>query len=139
MPILGPKQHVQIGLRKEERNGVSVCEDVTPDGWRVVWSHTPSITPWDYYGVRAARETRVVLGAYGIPTILLESRCERINPMGSGQGGRVRFGDSMMPTTYSVAVEEGDTAMALKAIEAHKEQVRQWLDGKAPKPAALSE
>ena len=120
-------------------NGVKIHETMVPDMYVVVDSYRPpqSCTPWDYYGNSHQKEIGRVLKAEGIEFTFCNIRETKMNPRGSGPGGRVRFGDSMMPGEYRIAVRKRDVEKATAAIERHKKAVIEWLEGNGPKPQAV--
>ncbi len=120
---------IEIQFNIIEDRGVREVVEYVPEGWGIIDTYhpTPSVTPWDYHGGKHQREYEAVLKAAGVLAICLETRRSRLNPMGSGPGGRVRFGDNMMPSTYSIAVPVADTEKAKEAIKAHKEAIDAWL------------
>ena len=132
-----------------DARGIRHCVDPIPAGMVVVEEHTPntSITPWDYHGLRHAREWKLVLSAKGIPSVVCVHRREGTRPIGSpggsGPGGRVRLGDDMMPSTFRVCVSPSDEAAARAAWGAHREAVSAWLNSygtpnELPRPSILA-
>lgn len=119
-------------------HGIVTTAEPTPEGWVDVLSHAPSssITPWDSYGRREQRIIGRVLAAAGIECVERVTHRRILHPRGTGPGGRVRFGDDMLPGVYRVAVKAGDAVAALAAIDAHREAVRRWLDDGEPMPEA---
>ena len=113
---------------------------ITPDGWEVFDTYTPShtITPWDYYGMKHVREIRRVLESAGINSQTAQTYRKIIHPIGSGPGGMVRFGDNMVPGTYYVYVKPACIPTATKAMMKHKSEVHDWLynSGKMPQACA---
>ncbi len=105
-----------------EANGIRTVEEVCPDGWVVVDVYDPcsSVTPWDSYGRGHQREYGKVLKSAGIEFVPLRTSRTILQPMGSGSGGAVRFGDNMTPGTYQIAVPKGDETKARKAIAEHR-------------------
>jgi hypothetical protein len=129
---------VEVTRQVRTEHGLEVRESITPAGWQDVDTYTPSYTivPWDYYGRTHQHEIWNVLLASHIETLLLTTDRKQLHPIGSGPGGRVRFGDDMCPSTYRVAVKVEDLPKAIAAIDVHKEAVRAWLDGTAVMPEA---
>lgn len=101
-----------------------------PGGWRVVDSYTPchTVTPYDYYGLKHQREIVGVLNAAGIECKTLEQKRRRLNPIGTGPGGRVRFGDDMVPSTYEVCVKKKHVTEARRVIEHHQARSRRFYN-----------
>jgi len=120
------------------KGNVKYVECLCPDGYTVIDEFTPThtITPWDVYGYRHVNEISAVLSAREILHVVLT--CDRTNlvPWGTGPQGRVRFGDAMMPGTYSVAVPCDRVADAQAAMAAHKVLVDAWLNNQGPMPSA---
>lgn len=111
-----------------KENGVETRTTVCPEGYVEVDSHTPSITSSDYYGLRHQEELRAVLQSALIESIALVTHKRRISPMGSGPGGRVRFGDDMMPSTYRIAVKIEDQPDAILKLQEHAITQRAYFD-----------
>jgi hypothetical protein len=128
----------EIENKKYEKDGISHVEDICPDGWVVVDTYHPthSITPWDYHGGKHQRQYRKVISDAGVESIALQDRKTIVHPTGSGSGGRVRFGDNMMPHTYMIAVASDDVGKAHKAMNDHKEAIQKWLHENGPIPEA---
>lgn len=117
-------------------HGVETRTEVTPPGWCDVVSFYPNTTPWDYRGGKHQREMMTVLRNAGIESIGLITHERRTSPHGSGPGGRVRFGDDMLPGCYRVAVRDGDKIRAIRALDAHRQAIRDWLNGRSAMPEA---
>lgn len=127
-----------IGLNKYVKNNCQYTEDITPKGMVEidVYDPSPSTTPWDYYGMKHQREYRRVLHNAGIEHVVcLETRRLNLSPSGTGPGGSIRLGDSMMPHTYRIAVYEDDVNDAIQAIQEHKQAIDEWMGG-GPMPDA---
>jgi len=124
--------------RTYTENGVLVHEQMVPHMWVVISTYNPcpTTTPWDYYGMKNVREIQTVLRKVGIHPVSLTTTRTLLYPVGSGQGGAVRFGDNMTPGTYRVAVKKHQERRARSALAAHHEEVLNWLDGTAPMPEA---
>jgi len=104
---------MDISVEKTEEHGCSVVRPICPEGWTVDdYYPSSSLTPWDYYGRLHQQSVRDLLGKSDIKSIPLHTSRDILAPVGSGSGGRVRFGDSMMPGIYQVAVptEQADKA-----------------------------
>lgn len=120
--------------------GVRFREELPPDGYVIVDSYLPSISPWDYYGGMHQRHYMRVLTTAGIQAIPLRTTEVRLHPRGTGEGGRVRCGDDMLPGVYSIAVACENESAACAAIAAHKAAVEEWLkDVSRPMPSACYE
>lgn len=120
--------------RLDEHNN-TVREHLVPDGFVVIDTYTPHSCPWDYYGMKHQRELQNVLADVcdvALPNINLTLG----NPIGSGPGGSVRFGDNMTPGTFRLAVPADMVGKAQAAIAAHKAEVQKWLDGERDLPLA---
>ncbi len=119
-------------------NNVETRHQEVPEGWTEIDVYTPcsSTTPWDYYGMKHWNELSSVLRSAGIECQKLMTSRRIIHPQGSGPGGRVRFGDDMIPGTYRIAVAEIDVDRANLAISDHRAAVRDWLDNGGPMPEA---
>lgn len=117
-------------------NGICTREEQCPEGWTEVVIYRPnrSTTPWDYYGMSELRRFSGVLKDAGIRSKKLRTYEEAVSPHGSGPGGRVRFGDSMMPGVYRLAVNKEDEAAAVAAIAEHRAAMDQWVFHDGPKP-----
>ncbi len=122
---------MQIETRTYTRDCVTIREEQVPPTFMVVDTYhpCPSNIPWDYHGGNHTREIRRVLLEAGIKSItLVESHTNSV-PVGSGPGGRVRFGDGMMPGIYRVAVSKHKVVRAREAIVAHEMEVEKWIQG----------
>jgi hypothetical protein len=122
------------------KNGIAVREDEILDGFVVVDTYTPchSVTPWDYYGGKHQREMITVLKAAGIRGIALETKRKVVDPVGTGPGGMVRFGDDMVPSTYRVIVTAKEENAARAAIANYRYRLEVWLHDGGPRPMELS-
>jgi len=127
---------IQIKSKQFQLEGVMYSEDILPDGFTIVDTYTPtySTTPWDYYGMCHQRELSRVLRNNNIEFVLLQTVKTRINPVGSGPKGRVRFGDDMMPGEYRIAVPHEKVIEAQLAFQKHKQAIQNWLNNKGPMP-----
>jgi hypothetical protein len=112
-------------------NGVTIREEVCPSMMAIVDTFTPcpSNPPYDVQGWRHVREIKKVLMEVGIESLALVESHTRNNPQGSGPGGAVRFGDSMMPSIYRVVVGKHLAEKAECAIAEHKRQIDLWIEG----------
>ncbi len=121
-----------------ESGNIRTSKPVCPVGWVVIDTYhpCPSVTPWDYYGLKHQREYSKALRDAGIDCVPMETRQNIITPRGSGPFGRVRVGDDMMPSVYEIAVPDDQAAAARVTLEAHKEAVRAWLHDGKPMPVA---
>lgn len=117
-------------------NGVETRFTPVPAGWVEIVSYQPHSCPWDVNGLKHQREYLKVLEDAGIIGIPLVTHHRRISPQGTGPGGRIRFGDDMMPGFYRIIVASCDEKAARAALEAHLDRIRLWLDHKAPMPEA---
>lgn len=128
---------MNIETRIGTANGIESREQLTPHGWTDVWLYTPHSCLWDYYGSKAQRERMYVLGAAGVECEPLVTSMRRTAPAGTGPGGRVRFGDDMMPGVYRVAVPNLQVTAAIVALDAHDAAIGAWLlDTGSPMPTA---
>lgn len=119
------------------RNGVEVVETPVPTGWVEIDSYVPYPGGWDdVRGLQHQREYLAVLEDAGIIGLPLVTRRRSLYPRGTGPGGRVRFGDDMIPGVYRIIVASCDEKAARAALEAHQGRIRLWLDHKAPMPEA---
>lgn len=107
-----------------------------PEGWCEIDAYHPNTTPWDVAGRRHQNELIYVLDKAGVIALPLTTHHRRISPQGTGPGGRIRFGDDMMPGIYRLIVANGDKEAADRAIAAHHEQVKAWIYEKGPMPEA---
>ncbi len=125
-------------IKKYTTGNIAYVEEVCPEGHTVIDAYHPShtITPWDAYGNKRLAEYGRVLDAAGIPHVSLVTTRTNTVPYGTGPRGRVRFGDDMMPGTYSTAVPSAKVAEAKQAIEKHLEACRVWLHENGPMPVA---
>lgn len=84
--------------------------------------------------MRHQREYLMVLSDANIIGLPLVTYHRRISPQGTGPGGRVRFGDDMMPGIYRVIVAKPDQEKAEAAIKAHEALIKDWIYNKGPEP-----
>lgn len=115
--------------------GIEYQEDEPSEGFVLCWERYPTINE-DSFACREATEIGHVLMHWkrGIQYENRPIRMRNVSPIGSGPGGRIRFGDDMMPTIQRIFVREEKLSEALLAIEEHKQAVRQWLHHGAPMP-----
>ena len=123
-------------IREYTRDCVKVWEQVAPEGWAVVDIYHPHSCPWDYYGGKHQREYGCVLKRAGVEFMLLTKRETHTCPHGTGPGGAVRFGDSMMPGVYSIAVPDDSVDIAKYAIAEHCDDLEAWIAGRGAFPEA---
>lgn len=127
----------QILTREYQEHGIFNRERYIDDeNWEIIDTYTPcsSVTPWDAYGVKHQRELMSVFADAGIECIAFDTYRRIISPFGTGPGGRVRFGDDMMPSTYMIAIPKKDKGLAIAAIEQFRRAVHAWLYEKGPMP-----
>lgn len=120
----------------ERSHGVETTRTPIPHGWVEIDSYTPHSCPWDCHGLSHQREYLRVLEDAGIIGIPLVTRQSRISPQGTGPGGRVRFGDDMMPGRYHIIVPVSQEKASRAALAAHQEKIKLWLYGKDLMPEA---
>lgn len=126
--------------RTFEEHHIRVNQELPPEGWVIVDAYHPcsSVTPWDSYGNSHLAEIARVLKAAGIESMPLVTNQTNLIPSGTGPGGRVRFGDDMMPGIYETAVRTEDENRANVAIIAHQAVIQEWLkDPSKPMPEVL--
>ncbi|MFZ5832276.1 MAG: hypothetical protein ACOY3P_19495 [Planctomycetota bacterium] len=119
-------------------HGTRVCEQLTPAGYAVIDTYhpCPTVTPWDYHGMKHQREFAYVLRSAGIECLCLITTRTILHPRGTGVNGAVRFGDDMTPGEYRIAVPEAQAQAAREAIDAHKKAIDRWLFTNGPMPEA---
>ena len=127
---------MKIKIETRTENHVKIVEDMLPVGWVEVRYYFPHSCPWDSYGSKFLREYTKVLKQAGIPVVGLQRRETSLSPTGTGPNGSIRFGDSMLPGSYRVAVPIPYKQDALFAIGLHRKQLDDWLDGKRAIPEA---
>jgi len=127
---------MEITAKEYTKHGCQVREELPPDGWVVISICTPHSCPWDYYGLKHNQEISNVMKAAGIQCVSLHTRSTVISPMGSGPGGRVRFGDNMTPGLYRVAVPQEDQSAAQIALNHHNVDIQDWLHNGGAMPEA---
>lgn len=120
----------------ERNHGIEIIYTPVPTGWVEIDSYTPHSCPWDVHGLRHQREYLKVLDAEGIIGLPLVTHHRRLSPQGTGPGGRIRFGDDMMPGVYHIIVQKSQEKDARKALEAHQGCIVRWLAHAAPMPEA---
>ena len=125
-------------IRKYTLNMVDYVEEMCPEMMVIVDTYHPcySNPPWDYHGMKHQREYGRVLQEAGIPFVPLVTRKTLRSPIGSGPGGRVRFGDNMTPGVYKIAVQKHDAPAAEAALAAHQQAINDWLYHHKPMPPA---
>lgn len=108
-----------------------------PEGYALFTTYMPchSTTPWDYYGMKHQQQVAAVLNHFGINVIQTSKNNDFKPSVGSGPGGRVRFGDGMRPATYYTFVRKSDIDKAVEVWEAHRAAVTKYLFHQGPKPA----
>lgn len=124
-------------MKTYTEHGVEHRVEEVPDGHVVIDTYNPHSTPWDYHGGKHLREMAAVLKNAGLSPVSLVEHHRRVTPHGTGPGGRVRFGDDMMPGIYRTAVPVDQEVAAKAALEAHKSAIAAWLDGSGEMPAVL--
>lgn len=90
-------------------------------------SYTPHSCPWDCYGNKWVIEMGRVMSKAKIAFEICETQRKKIAPMGTGPMGRVRFGDDMVPSIYTLYVSKYDDVAAYAAIHSHEKDVENWL------------
>ena len=110
-------------------------ETIPPEGYSLVWESYPDINGENFAESETA-ELRRILSSANVVSVSCPIKRENAFPMGSGPGGRIRFGDSMMPSIHRIFVPADSLAAAKTAIDGHKAAIKLWLDGKAPMPVA---
>lgn len=115
--------------------GIEYREDEPSIGFVLCWERHPTMNENDF-AFREATEISHVLMLWGrgIQHENRPIRMRNVSPIGSGPGGRIRFGDDMMPTIQRIFVPAEKLSEALLAIEEHKQAVKQWLHHGAPMP-----
>lgn len=103
-------------MRIYQENGIEYRKEECPEGWVEVNTYRPHSTPWDCYGNQHILNIRKLLSEAGIDSVGLVTHERRTSPIGTGPGGRVRFGDDMMPGVYRVAVKQEKEFAARQAI-----------------------
>lgn len=98
--------------------------------------YTPcrSVTPYGSYGSKQANQWRKIMANAGIVCEVTEEQRRIENPIGSGPGGAVRFGDDMLPSTYRLLVPIGQEIEARKALLVSEQETHDWLFNDGPKP-----
>ena len=127
---------MQVKARTYVLHGVTHREEMVPHGFVVVDTYHPHTTPWDYQGNKHTGEVKRVLLDAGIESVSLVTTETNNTPHGSGPGGRVRFGDAMMPGVYRVAVPKHKAPAARVALACHQEAIDRWLHDGGEMPAA---
>ena len=122
-------------IKKYTENGTIYMELLPPEGYSLAWESYPDING-ENFAKGETTELRRVLFAADIVSVSCPIRRENASPMGSGPGGRIRFGDSMMPSTHRIFVPADSLVAAKAAIDEHKAAIKLWLDNKAPMPVA---
>lgn len=120
-------------VTREDR-GVTLRETIPVEGWVIIWQYYPDLNSNNYASQKVIELKRVLADA-GIVAESCPIRQERTYVgVGSGPGGRPRFGDKMMPTIQRLFVEPSDIGAANAAIAKHNEAVKLWLEYKGPMP-----
>lgn len=123
-------------ITKTVENCIETIHQECPDGFTEIAQSNPHSCPWDSYGNKFVNETLHVMRAAGIEGIPLYTHRKAISPLGTGPGGRVRFGDDMAPSTYRIAVKTESVASAIAAIAEHNAAVKRWIHDGEPMPEA---
>jgi hypothetical protein len=124
--------------REYNLNGLKITEFKPDDPLMVtVKTYTPHSCPWDYCGNKWMIEMGRVLAKVGIKHECCVTHRQRIAPQGTGPGGRVRFGDDMVPSEYRLYVSKYDDVATMAAINKHEAEVREWLYNHGPRPEAI--
>ena len=118
-------------------DGVETREEMCPDKYFSIRIYHPGSTPWDYQCSKKASEWQKVMAAAEIPCVICTTKQKRTSPQGSGPGGRVRFGDDMMPGNISLCIPKRFHEAADNALSEHARAVNSWLYDEAEMPAAL--
>lgn len=112
-------------------------EDMCPHMYVEVDVYQPcrSVTPWDAYGGRRLLVMQEVMQDAQVRSVALVTHRRILSPIkGSGPGGRVRFGDDMLPGIYRTAVHKYDVVAAQKAIARYEKEVDDWIHNGGPRP-----
>lgn len=115
--------------------GVSSWPCTIPEGFRVLTIATCScaIAPYDVWAHRNARTIGDPLKAAGLDVQYVTQRRKRTTPTGSGPGGRVRFGDAMLPPNIHVIVPDAEFDRACVLM------TQQVVDARRRRDAELAE
>lgn len=126
----------KIEYTENTTNGIIKRTPITPVGWVLLDSHRPHSCPWDTYGNSHCRDLKATLqNIAGITAIHAHERHTNVYPIGSGSGGSVRFGDSMMPGVYHTFVCSEDQADANRVLSIRRLVIDEWLFNGGKRPA----
>lgn len=118
-------------------HGIEYRHEELPEGWTEVDVYEQCHTVVPDHGGGRALELQAVLEAAGVAARVLTTHRKRASVLiGSGPGGRARFGDDMMHSIHRVAVPTAAVAAAQQALQAHERAVCRWLYEGAPMPEA---
>jgi hypothetical protein len=83
-----------------------------------VYRYTPlaAITPYFLYGKIRSERIQKKLERHNIPSVIEEKKRVNPTPQGSGQGGRRRLGDEMLPSTYEIKVKDAFAEVSRKLL-----------------------
>ena len=131
--------NLTVEVREYTIHGILHREEMCPTSWCICDIYTPSrsVVPWDCYGDNRWRNVRGVLDRESIPYVCLYTRQTNTSPHGSGSMGHVRFGDSMMPGQYRVAVEKKHHARAVQLIADYDASISKWISDGCNGPMPL--
>ena len=112
-----------------------------PAGMILYSSYCPHSCPWDYYGMKQVMEWTAIMKKAGLVKGV-EWDTRNINkrnlaPCPSGPNGTVRFGDDMIPGDYQLWIHPDRMDEVKSAIQAHDEEVKDWLAGNRTMPDTL--
>ena len=83
-----------------------------------IYRYTPlaTVTPYFVYGKIGSERIQKKLERHNIPSVIEEKKRVNPTPKGSGQGGRHRLGDDMLPSTYEIKVKDTFAEVAKKLL-----------------------
>jgi hypothetical protein len=111
--------------------------DPHPVGYVKVTTYRPYSCPWDYYIAEESRVWKRIMERAGIKHTICVTRETNTTPHGSGSGGQVRFGDSMLPGYVDLWVAPGSYGRARDALAGHAADINAWLHNGADMPEIL--
>lgn len=124
-----------MAIRKYTENSIEHIESIPPEGFALIQEQHPDING-EMHAAKYAREIHYVFSQKGIPSESHDIKRNNLAPMGSGPGGRIRFGDSMMPSIHRIYVPADKLDEAFEVLLEHRAEVRKWLFEGGPIPEA---
>ena len=123
-------------MKTTTENNVETRETELKDGYKIAAVFHPQSVPWDVEKTKQGAEWSTLMHVNDIPFQIIRVEQKNLTPRGSGSGGRVRFGDSMMPGKIKLAVPVEVLGKAEAVLSMYRKQITEWVSHDSP-PSTL--